>query len=90
MPLSDERMWALLGGASAAVATILVRRALRSGWRSWSEEDPPDNPADPEVGWKGALAWAGATGMAVAMGRVLARRGAASAWRKLRGRKPPF
>lgn len=89
-PLSSEdARWSLVAAGSAVLASILVRNALKQGWRLWKDEDPPNNPADPEVTWRDALVWAGVTGAAVALGRVMARRGAAAGWRRFTGNHPP-
>lgn len=87
---SEDTRWMVIGAASAALAGIAVRSALKAGWQLWRDEDPPNNPAAPDVSWKDALAWAGATGAAVAVARVLARRGAVVGWRRVTGRYPPL
>jgi hypothetical protein len=88
--LSDQRKWAMVAAASAALAGLASRQLLRRGWKLWRREPPPDNPAAPDVSWQDALMWAGATGLVVGVFRVVARRSAAAGWRKVTGRKPPI
>ena len=87
---TDKRLWTVVAAASAALAGLVARQALEQGWRLWKREAPPNNPADPRVAWKDALAWAGATGLAMGLAHVLARRGAAAGWHKVRGTMPPL
>jgi hypothetical protein len=89
-PISERRLWTLVGAASAALAGFAVRQAAHKGWRYWRDEDPPNNPADPGVAWRDALVWAGSVSALVAVARVVARRGAAAGWSRARGRRPPL
>ncbi len=69
-----------LSTMAAIGAGILTRKLLSRLWADVTGEEPPDNPADPSVGWRAALTWAAATGVAVGVGRVVGRRLAAGAW----------
>lgn len=57
---------------------MLAARASRSlvggGYRLITHEDPPKNPANPEVAWKEALIWAAVSGLVGGMSRLAARR----------------
>ncbi len=71
-----------LSTMAAIGAGVLTRKLLSRMWADVTGEEPPDNPADPSVGWRAALSWAVATGVAVGVGRVVGRRLAAGAWEK--------
>lgn len=86
---SEEARWTLLTTGSAILGAVVVRSLLKKGWQVWRHEDPPNNPADPDVSWQDALIWAGVTGAAAAVGRVVARRLAAEGWERSTGQLPP-
>jgi hypothetical protein len=91
MSKADERVkWALIAGGTAAFASMLARRGLERGWRRFSGQHPPENPADPDVTWGHALVWAGASATVVALARLLALRGSAAGWKALKGSPPPM
>lgn len=86
----DEHVkWSLIAGGAGALAMILARKGMEGGWRWWSGEDPPENPADPAVTWGNALVWASASAAAMALARLLALRGSAAGWKAVKGRMPP-
>jgi hypothetical protein len=87
---SEKLQWSLLVGAASALAILLAQKSLKGGWRMYWGDDPPENPAAPDVTWPHALAWAGATGVAIALARVLALRGSAAGWRQVKGTLPPI
>ena len=87
---SDKLQWSLLVGAASALAIFLAQKSMKGGWRMYWGEDPPENPAAPDVTWPQALAWAGATGAAMALARLLAMRGTAAGWRSVKGTLPPI
>ena len=80
MSLDRKRTWAVAGAAAAAGAGVAARWALRRGWRVAFEEEPPDNPAAPEVTWRTALLWAALSGVLVESARVIGKRLAAGAF----------
>lgn len=88
MDLDERKVWRLVASGSAVLAAVGTRKLLRGGWRRWRRGEPPENPADPSVGWGEAIAWTVATGVAVGLGRLIARRSAAAGWRLLREENP--
>lgn len=86
----ERRTWAVVGLTAAAGAAVATRWALRKGWTAAFAEEPPDNPASPEVGWRSALAWAAVSGMVVEGARVIAKRLAVEAYEAVAGRSPPL
>jgi hypothetical protein len=82
--------WFLASTAAAVGAALVARSLMRTGWRLTVGEDPPDNPARPDVGWRDALAWGVAIGAIAGVARVVGRRGITSGWRRLRGEDPPW
>lgn len=69
-------------GASAVLATVLMRAALDRGYRAARRQAPPKNPADPGVGWQEALAWTVASSLMIGLGRLMARRSASAGLRQ--------
>ncbi len=87
--LNEKTAWRLAAGGAAILAAVLARKALKSAWRMWMDSDPPDDPADPAVSWKEAVAWTAVTGAVVGVARLLATRAAASGFRRVTGHVPP-
>lgn len=75
--------------AAAIGAGVLVRSLVKRVWTNATGAEPPNDPADPTVGWREALSWAVATGVAVGVGRVVGRRLAGGAWVKASGKPAP-
>ena len=90
MPNTKRLAWQGIAAASGTLAAIAVRRAAVTTWRSTKHEDPPENPASGDVGWREALAWATAVAVGAAVARVVAQRGAAAAWERATGDPPPI
>jgi hypothetical protein len=88
--MTERLQWSLLVGAVSALAVLLAQKGLKGGWRRYWGDDPPENPAAPDVTWPHAIAWAGATGAAMALARLLAMRGTAAGWRSVKGSLPPL
>lgn len=82
--------WTIVAAGSAIALGAAARWALKGGWRAATGEDPPDNPAAPDVTWTQALAWAGASAAVVAVSRLAARRGATAGWERVTGSTPPI
>jgi hypothetical protein len=88
--LDERQQWRLLAGAASAAAAPLAERAVVAAWRAITDEDPPEDPAGPDVDWGRALAWTAASAVVVALIQVAARRGAAIAWQRYTGERPPL
>jgi NADPH:quinone reductase-like Zn-dependent oxidoreductase len=84
-----QRQWALAATAAATIAAPLAERAVAAAWRLATDEDPPRDPAGPDVDWTRALVWTAASAVAVALVQLAARRGAALAWERATGGPPP-
>lgn len=63
-----------LGFLVPMLAARAARTLVGGGYRLITNEDPPKNPANPEVGWKDALIWAAVSGVVGGMSRLAARR----------------
>jgi hypothetical protein len=87
--LTKRQQWGLLAGAASAVAAPLAERAVVAAWRLAAGEDPPADPAGPDVDWGRAIAWTATAAVIVAVAQVVARRGAAIAWERATGERPP-
>jgi hypothetical protein len=88
--MNEKLQWSLLVGAASTLAILLAQKSLKGGWRWYWGDDPPENPAAPDVTWLQAIAWASATGAAMALARLLAMRGTAAGWRSVKGTLPPI
>lgn len=84
----SDTMWNIVGSGAAVLAAIAARKALTSGWEAATGTEPPDNPADPAVEWKQAIAWGMLTGAVVGVARMLASRETAKAAQRVSGRLP--
>jgi hypothetical protein len=89
MQLVKRQKWILFAAAASAAAAPVAERALVAAWRGVTNEDPPDDPAGPDVDWGRAIAWTAGAAMIVAVAQVIARRGAALVWEHMYGEKPP-
>jgi hypothetical protein len=76
----------LVAGLGAAAVT---RMLLDRSWKVAAGKNPPENPADPDVGISEAVLWAAITGAAVALARMVAQRRAASYYARSTGHLPP-
>lgn len=87
--LDNRQQWVLFAAAASTAAAPIAERVVVAAWRYVSGEDPPDDPAGPDVDWGRAIAWTAAAAVVVAVAQVVARRGAALAWEHVMGEKPP-
>lgn len=85
-----ERAWQVVALVSGTLAATLVRRVAVTTWRTTKHEEPPENPAARDVGWRDALTWAVAVGVGAGVARVVAQRGAAAAWERATGQPVPL
>ena len=86
--LDEDTRWEIVGAGSALLAGFAVRSLIKNTWRLVSEEEPPDNPASPDVSWGKAIIMTALTGMLVGVGRLAARRLATSVWKQEHGSEP--
>ena len=85
----NPMVWKLLGTGSALGAGALANAVTKRGWKLATGSNPPDNPEDPDVGWKEAVLWALASGAVIGLARLLAERQAAAYYRRSTGSLPP-
>lgn len=87
--LSEDTLWAVVATLAAVVAGVVLRNAVKGGYRLTHHGDnPPQNPEDPGTDWGETILFMGLTGAAVGIARVLGRRGAAAGWRRVTGHAP--
>jgi Protein of unknown function (DUF4235) len=86
----DRRIWQVLAAVAGMVAAAAVRRIAVTTWQATKHEDPPENPAAGDVGWRDALTWGVAIGVGAGVARVVAQRGVAKAWERATGDPPPI
>ncbi|MEO7456774.1 MAG: DUF4235 domain-containing protein [Gemmatimonadaceae bacterium] len=90
MEIAKRQKWVLFAAASTAMAAPMADRVAASAWRLMAGEEPPEDPAGPEVDWGRAIAWTATAALVVAVAQVVARRGAAVAWHRFTGERPPI
>jgi hypothetical protein len=86
----EQIVWEVLGFCAALLGGHLTRHGIKNGWRLLRHEEPPQNPARGDVGWRDALILGVVTGALAGLMRILSRRLAAEGWRRWRGKRPPF
>jgi hypothetical protein len=85
----SSKIWSVFSLVSALGAAALAKKGLNAGWRTATRKKPPENPADPDVALREAVAWAVFSGAFVGLARMLAQRRAASYYARSTGRLPP-
>lgn len=63
-----------LGFLVPMLAAKAARMAVGGGYKLLTNQDPPKNPANPNVEWREALVWAAVSGLVGGMSRLTARR----------------
>lgn len=89
MASDSSRVWSIMSLVAGIGAATVTRKALNKSWQAASGRQPPQNPADPDVGLAEAVVWASLTGAAIALARMLAQRRAANYYTKSTGHLPP-
>jgi hypothetical protein len=89
MAKDSSRVWSVFSVVSALGAAALAKKGLDAGWKAATGKNPPENPADPDVALREAIAWAAFSGTFVALARMFAQRRAAGYYRKSTGNLPP-
>jgi hypothetical protein len=62
------------GFAIPALAARLANTAAGVGYSALTHDDPPKNPANPQVAWKDAIVWTLASGALAGLAQLVARR----------------
>ena len=81
--------WMAVAAGSAALVGSVVYKAMNSGWRMVTDDDPPRPAELAHTSWRKALTWAMATAAVAAAAEVVAQRTAATGWKRATGRRPP-
>ncbi len=87
-PEKDNVMWAIVAAGSAMLAGAVVQRALNSGWRAVTHEDPPHVKELPIEPWSKALSFTLASAITAGLATLLSQRGAAAGWERVTGEPP--
>ncbi len=85
----SSKVWSLFSVVATLLAAVVARKGLNAFWRAATGKEPPDNPADPDIELREAVAWAIASGAIVAIARMLASRRAARYYTRSTGHLPP-
>jgi hypothetical protein len=89
MASDSSRVWTVMSLVAGLGAAAVTRKLLDRSWKAAAGKNPPENPADPDVGIGEAVVWAAVTGAAVALARMVAQRRAASYYTRSTGHLPP-
>jgi hypothetical protein len=89
MASDNSRVWTVMSLVAGLGAAAVTRTVLDRSWKAAAGKNPPENPADPDVGFGEAVLWASVTGAAVALARMLAQRRAANYYTRSTGHLPP-
>jgi Protein of unknown function (DUF4235) len=87
--MASDRVWTAFSLVAGLGAAALTRKLLDQSWRAAAGKNPPENPADPDVGFGEAVVWSALTGALVALARMVAQRRAASYYARSTGHLPP-
>jgi hypothetical protein len=85
----NSTLWKAVVTLTSVGAGIAARNAATAVWKRERHDDPPANPADPQVSWPEAIAWSVLVGALVGVARMAARRGTAELWKQATGEFPP-
>lgn len=88
-PKDSSKIWSVFSLVSALGAAAVAKKGLNASWKTATRKPPPENPADPDVQLREAIAWAVFSGAFVGLARMLAQRRAASYYARSTGRRPP-
>jgi len=89
MASDSSKLWTAMSLVAGLGAAAVTRKLLDTSWKAAAGKNPPQNPADPDVGFGEAVLWAAITGAAVALTKMLAQRRAASYYARSTGHLPP-
>jgi hypothetical protein len=88
-PKDSSKVWSVFSLVSALGAAALAKKGIDASWKTATRKQPPENPADPDVELREAVAWAVFSGAFVGLARMLAQRRAASYYARSTGHLPP-
>lgn len=83
-----SKVWSVMSLGAALAGATVAKKAVNGGWKAATGKTPPENPADPDVDVREAVAWAAASGTLVALAKLLATRRAANYYMKSTGHSP--
>lgn len=72
----------IVAGALGALATFVVQKLIKSGWKQITGQEPPD-PNDPDASAMAAVTWVAASAVGVSVVQMLVQRFAAKRYRSL-------
>ncbi|QZY27844.1 DUF4235 domain-containing protein [Nocardioides coralli] len=84
-----SKVWTLMSMVSVLGAATVSKKVLTTGWKKATGKTPPQNPADPDVAVREAVAWAAVSGALIGLARMFAARRAAGYYQKSTGHLPP-
>lgn len=87
-PKPENMLWAIVAAGSAMFAGAIVQRALSSGWRAVTHEDPPHVKELPVEPWRTAVTFTLVSAVTAGLATLLSQRGAAAGWEKVTGEPP--
>ncbi len=85
----SSKVWTIFSLGASLTGAAFAKKALNASWKAATRRQPPENPADPDVALREAMAWAVASGAFVGVVRMLAQRRAASYYHRSTGHLPP-
>lgn len=81
-------VWKVLAIVSGLVGARVAKAATEGSWKAATGTTPPQNPADPDVSWKEAIAFAAVSGSIMALARMMSQKQAAKFYAKSAGHAP--
>lgn len=84
----NEIGWKILAAGAGFGAALVARKLTDSTWKVVTGGDSPQNPEDPDIAFKEALAFAVVSGAIIGLSRMLANRASAQVYRKSTGHLP--
>jgi Protein of unknown function (DUF4235) len=87
--MASDKVWTAFSLVAGLGAAAVTRKLLDRSWRAAAGKNPPENPADPDVGLGEAVVWSALTGALVALARMVAQRRAANYYARSTGHLPP-
>lgn len=83
-----DAAWKVMALAAGLLGARAAKGAINSTWGALAGNEPPSNPADPDVSWKEAIGFAIVSGAIAGVARTMAQKQAADLYIKSAG-KPP-